>query len=143
MARTCTICIHAAKEDIDKALLAGEPYRSVAKHYEASESSVYRHQQDHLPAAMVKALEVAEVAHGGTLLEQLSTLQTKALELLTKAEESGPSHSPSHDSNAPINLVFLFTYGIECLNGNSNCDKIYLYQDRAILESKLLLGSRR
>ena len=79
MARTCTVCTHPSKEDIDKSLLAGTPYRSVAKQYEASPPSVYRHQQDHLPAAMVKALEVAEVAHGGTLLEQLGTLQAKSL----------------------------------------------------------------
>lgn len=89
MARTCTICIHPSKEDIDKALLAGQPYRRVAKQYEASESSVYRHQQDHLPAAMVKAVEAAEVAHGGTLLEQLNGLQVKALGILTKAEQAG------------------------------------------------------
>ena len=89
MSITCKTCIHPSKEDIDKALLAGTPYRSVAKQYEASPPSVYRHQQDHLPAAMAKAVDAAEVAHGGTLLEQLQGLQAKALGILTKAESAG------------------------------------------------------
>lgn len=89
MSVTCKTCTHPAKEEIDKALLAGTAYRSVAKQYEASPPSVYRHQQDHLPAAMVKAVEAAAVAHGGTLLEQLQGLQAKVLGILTKAESAG------------------------------------------------------
>ena len=72
MSRPCATCIHPDKEAIDKALLAGQPYRSVARQYEASPPSVYRHQQDHLPAAMSKAVEAAGVAHGGTLLQQIA-----------------------------------------------------------------------
>ena len=89
MGPTCKTCRHASVQEIDKALLAGQPYRSVAKQYEASPPSVYRHQQDHLPAAMVKAVEAAELAHGGTLLEQLQSLQTKVLGILNKAEQAG------------------------------------------------------
>jgi hypothetical protein len=89
MSVTCKTCTHPAKEEIDKALLAGQPYRGVAKQYEASAPSVYRHQQDHLPAAMVKAVEAAEIAHGDSLLEQLKWLQVKALGILTKAEQAG------------------------------------------------------
>jgi len=75
MGQTCKTCHHPDVQEIDKALLAGEPYRSVANQYEASPPSVYRHQQDHLPAAVVKAVEVAEVAHGGTLMS-LVTVRT-------------------------------------------------------------------
>ena len=52
MSVTCKTCTHPAKEEIDKALLAGQPYRSVARQYEASPPSVYRHKQDHLPASV-------------------------------------------------------------------------------------------
>jgi len=100
MSRTCTICTHASKEDIDKALLAGTPYRSVAKQYEASPPSVYRHQHNHLPAAMVKAVEAAEVAHGDSLLEQLKGLQVKALGILTKAEQAGDLRLRLYDGRA-------------------------------------------
>ena len=59
MPRTCTVCTHQARKDIDKALLDGGPYRGVAERFGASASAVYRHRQDHLPKALVKAAEVA------------------------------------------------------------------------------------
>ena len=86
MSRTCTICTHPDHEDIDKALLSGQPYRSVAKQSEASPPSVYRHQQDHLPAALAAATEAAAVAHGDSLLEQLAGLRSKAFSILARAE---------------------------------------------------------
>ena len=86
MARSCTTCIHPDKEAIVKALLSGQPYRSVAKHFEASPPSVYRHQQDHLPAALAAATEAAAVAHGDSLLEQLTGLRSKAFSILARAE---------------------------------------------------------
>ena len=89
MGQTCKTCHHPSVQEIDKALLAGQPYRSVANQYEASPSSVYRHQQDHLPAALVKASEVAEIAHGNTLLEQLQGLQARASGILEAAERAG------------------------------------------------------
>lgn len=89
MGRSCTICRHESKEEINKGLLAGQPYRTIAKHYEASESSVFRHQQDHLPVALSKAIEAKAVAHGGTLLEQLQELQAQASSILVKAEAAG------------------------------------------------------
>ena len=89
MARTCTICRHPERNEIDRALVAGEPYRGVARLYKASESAVYRHQQGHLVKAMVKAHDAQEVAHGDSLVDQLQSLQQRALGILTEAERSG------------------------------------------------------
>ena len=89
MSRTCTICTHSDLGLIDAALVAGEAYRSVAKRFEASAPAVYRHQQDHLPVALAKAKEAGEVAHGDSLLDQLQSLQTKALAILARAEAAG------------------------------------------------------
>ena len=89
MARTCTICRHAQRQDIDKALVAGEPHRRIAERFGASPSSVYRHKQEHLPVPMLKAAEAREVAHGGSLLDQLQELQGKTLRILEQAEASG------------------------------------------------------
>ena len=93
MSRTCTICSHPDLGSIDAALVAGEPYRGIAQRFEASSSAVYRHQQDHLPTALAKAKEAEEVAHGGDLLDQVRSLQGKALAILTKAESSGDLRS--------------------------------------------------
>jgi hypothetical protein len=86
--RTCTVCNHPQRSAIDSALLNGDPYRGVAQRYAASPDAVYRH-RDHLPLALVKAQEAAEVARGGDLLAQLRDLQGHALRVLDQAEQSG------------------------------------------------------
>lgn len=89
MPRTCTICCHPEREAIDQALVAGEAYRSIAKQFEASASAVYRHQRDHLSAALTQAQGAEEVARADDLLNQLMSLQAKALDILGKAERAG------------------------------------------------------
>jgi len=49
------VCDHPERHGIDEALVSGTPYRSVAKRFELSESAVYRHKVDHLPAHLLKA----------------------------------------------------------------------------------------
>jgi len=88
MPRTCTVCVHPAREAIDKALIAGEPYRGIAKRYEASEAAMFRH-REHLPATLVKAQAAETVAQADDLLQQLQALRNKAMALLLKAEAAG------------------------------------------------------
>ena len=89
MPRRCTVCDHPEKHGIDEALVTGAPYRSVAKRFGLSESSVYRHKSEHLPAHLLKAREVEEVAQAEDLLEQVRHLQTHALDILERAEKAG------------------------------------------------------
>jgi len=70
------------------ALVAGEPYRGIAKRYEASEAAMFRH-REHLPATMVKAQAAGQVAKADDLLEQLQALRNKAMALLLAAERAG------------------------------------------------------
>jgi hypothetical protein len=87
MPRRCTVCDHPERHVIDEVLVTGAPYRSVAKRFELSESAVYRHKSDHLPAHLVKAKEAEEVAKADDLLDQVRDLQGHArgnLELLGK-----------------------------------------------------------
>ena len=88
MPRTCTICTHESAPEIDRALLDGEPYRSIAKRYGASASAVLRH-REHLPNQLVKAHEAEEITQADTLLEQVKSLQTRALNILDRADEAG------------------------------------------------------
>jgi hypothetical protein len=89
MPRRCTVCDHSEKHGIDEALVSGAPYRSVAKRFELSESAVYRHKTEHLPAHLLKAREVKEVARADDLLEQVRHLQGHALDILECAERAG------------------------------------------------------
>jgi len=88
--RRCTVCAHPAAEDINKTLVAGEPYRSVANRYESlSQAAVQRHQENHIPAALAKAKAAGEVANADDLLESVRGLQERVLAILGKAEKAG------------------------------------------------------
>src|SRR5215218_7820270 len=89
MPRKCTVCDHPERHDIDEALVSGAPYRSVAKRFELSESAVYRHKTEHLPAHLLKAREVEAAARADDLLEEVRQLQGHALDILERAEKSG------------------------------------------------------
>src|SRR5215218_3476046 len=82
MPRRCTVCDHPKRHGIDEALVTGAPYRSVAKRFELSESAVYRHKTEHLPAHLSKAREAEEAARADDLLEQVRHLQAHALDIL-------------------------------------------------------------
>jgi hypothetical protein len=69
MPRRCTVCDHHERHSIDEALVTGAPYRSVAKRFELSESAVYRHKTEHLPAHLSKAREAEEIARADDLIE--------------------------------------------------------------------------
>ena len=83
------MCDHPERHSIDEVLVTGAPYRSVAKRFALSESAVYRHKTDHLPAHLLKAREVEEVAQADDLLEQVRNLQSHALDILERAEKAG------------------------------------------------------
>src|SRR3712207_3895958 len=89
MPRRCTACDHPERHSIDGALVTGAPYRSVAKRFGLSESAVYRHKTEHLPAHLLKAKEAGEVARADDLLDQVRNLQVHALEILERAEKAG------------------------------------------------------
>jgi transposase-like protein len=83
------VCDDPQRHGIDEALVDGAPYRSVAKRFGLSESAVYRHKTEHLPAHLLKAKDAEEAARADDLLEQVRNLQTHALDVLERAEEAG------------------------------------------------------
>lgn len=90
MPRTCTVCASPHREAIDKALIAGEPARSVASRYVTiGRMAVQRHKDEHLPATLAKAHEAGEVAHADDLLGQVRGLRSKAIAILIQAERAG------------------------------------------------------
>ena len=88
MPRTCTICTHESRADIDAALVAETPYRHIAARYGTSTGALQRH-REHLPNQLVKAREAEEVTQADTLLEQVRSLQTRALSILDRADKAG------------------------------------------------------
>lgn len=89
MPRTCTICRHAQREEIDQALLAAEPFRNIAKRYGTSPTALFRHRQKDLPTALLKARQVAEVVSAETLLDRLKSLNEETAAILREARAAG------------------------------------------------------
>lgn len=88
MTRPCTICRHPHRDQVDAALIAGDSYREIAGRFSLSQSAIERHKNTHLPATLAQAQQAADVARGDTLLDQVRSLQAKALGILQKAEDA-------------------------------------------------------
>lgn len=92
MARPCTICQHANRAEIDKAIASGEPIRFVAKQFGIGAAAVQRHKATHITRAMAKAVATREakvVRQSGELLDELDAIRAEAKRLGKLAEETG------------------------------------------------------
>lgn len=113
MPRPCTICGHANRELIEKALLdGGAGYRTVARRFGISPQSLFRHRREHLPQLIAKGLagvpatspedryasriaehHVAREERQDRLaidtVQQLRAINAACLEVLRKAREDG------------------------------------------------------
>lgn len=89
MPRLCLVCVHPEKAAIDRDLVAGTALPAIAAIHRVSADSLGRHKANHLPGKLTKAQEVREVAQADSLLNQVRALQSRALAILAKAEETG------------------------------------------------------
>jgi hypothetical protein len=90
MPRSCTVCTHPERAEIDEGLVAGVSAAEIAGRYRTiGERAIRRHRSNHLPAKLAKAREAEEVAQADDLLEQVRDLRVRALDILDKAEEAG------------------------------------------------------
>jgi hypothetical protein len=88
MPRTCLACSSSDREAIDKALVAGEPLRNIAKRVSLSPAGLLRH-KNQVANAIGKAQAQQEVRLGETLLDEMRRVQRKAWELLALTESEG------------------------------------------------------
>ena len=89
MPRVCSICTHSQRSEIDRALVEGATYRTIADRFGLSETALKRHKSEHLPGHVAKAQEAAQVADADDLLQQLKALRNRAIRILQKAETAG------------------------------------------------------
>ena len=88
MPRVCTVCVHPQHKDIDNRLINGGTLRNIAEHFSLSTTSLYRH-KEHLPNTLTKARKAEEISQADGLLEQVRSLQARALNILDVAEKTG------------------------------------------------------
>ncbi len=89
MPRTCSVCTHPRREEVDAELVSGTPLRNIAEQFRLKTTSLHRHKNSHLPADLAKAQEAEVVAAADSLLSRLEHLTEEAHRLKGKAEKGG------------------------------------------------------
>lgn len=85
----CSICHHAQRAEIDKAIVAGAPTRSIEKQFGVSDTAVFRHKTNHLveQLASVQAKQAADLeTDGADLIADLNRLHAETMEVLDRAK---------------------------------------------------------
>ena len=89
MPRTCTVCSHPKRNEIDSALLRSDTLRSIVARCDVSMGSLVRHRDRHLPVTIAHAKEARETEFGENLIQQARDLRARSLAILEKAEAAG------------------------------------------------------
>ncbi len=85
MPRICTVCSHAERAEIDKALVESTPERSIAKHYAVSPAAVHRHKAEHM-APVLAAAASRRAEEGDSLVERIHRAHERSESLYSAAE---------------------------------------------------------
>ena len=88
MPQTCTVCRSPRRDEVDRALLAGEPSRRISARCAVSATAVRRHAA-HVPKALALAARASEVTRADDLLGVLHECAADARRIRDKAEREG------------------------------------------------------
>ncbi|MBI4916891.1 MAG: hypothetical protein HY825_13670 [Acidobacteria bacterium] len=86
MPRSCSVCVHPRRAEIEAAIVAGETFRHMAARFGTSTGSLQRHRAGCVPGTLAKATEAADVMRGDGLLAQVCEQSARAGRLYAAAE---------------------------------------------------------
>ncbi len=90
MPRRCSVCDHASRDEVDRALVAGESFRDIAGRFAGlTPASIHRHRGTHLAAIVRKARDSEDAARAESVLDQVRSLHARTLRILAAAEAEG------------------------------------------------------
>lgn len=93
MAQLCSCCNHPRRQDIDKAIVAGESNRSIARQFDVSKDAVARHRKAHIAPKVAKAAEARERVGADKLLEIMESLLSTSIGCIRDARASGDNRT--------------------------------------------------
>ena len=88
MARTCTVCSHPEKEEIDRLLVRGDSIAGIARDFAVSEDALKRHFDNHVPKTLAASPSAKEITDVDKFLSEIEEVKNRALRLLDKAENA-------------------------------------------------------
>jgi hypothetical protein len=87
----CTVCNHPSRQEIDRALIDGVPYRTLAVAHGLSSSALFRHTR-HIRHQLIIEEQQAEQSRASQFLEKLELLEFRLDRLFHKAEDAYSFH---------------------------------------------------
>jgi hypothetical protein len=87
--RTCTVCAHPERAEIDRRTVLRLPYRTIADQFGVSKTALIRHAKQHLPETLRLAEQARKAEEADRLLWDLRRLQARTLAALGEAEGAG------------------------------------------------------
>src|SRR6266571_2746428 len=87
MPRTCLVCTHEKRSDIEAALASGISNRSIALQYGMSHMAVQRHASEHIAQAIKQSHEAKQEAQALDVVKQLQTINSVTLAILKEARD--------------------------------------------------------
>ena len=87
----CTVCNHPSRPEIDRALIDGVPYRTLAAAHGLSTSALFRHTR-HIRHQLMLQQHHEDQSQVSAFLEKLELLEVRLDRLFRKAEESQSFH---------------------------------------------------
>jgi hypothetical protein len=95
MGRTCSVCRHEARYEIERQLVnRSASYRVIASQYGLTQAAVGRHvRSGHIAELLAKGHEAEQMAEVDKILTDVKRLQARTLLALNRAENSGDLRS--------------------------------------------------
>lgn len=88
--KSCSVCLHSDRATIDAELLRGTPtLRQIAARTALSKTALLRHKSSHIPLALSRAKDAAQIADASGLLNELQQVVNDCKRLQASAEKSG------------------------------------------------------
>jgi len=92
MGRTCTICSHEKRAEIDIDIASGKSYRVISRQFSIGHDSIQRHASEHIQETIKQTQVAKEEAHGLDVVKQLQIINTITLAILQEAR-TGKMHT--------------------------------------------------
>ena len=80
MTNVCKICTHPKVREINKRLVEGGIVRQLAKEFDVSLNSLYRHKLEHLPKKLIQAFKSSFIKHNNSLVERAEEIQNEEIQ---------------------------------------------------------------
>lgn len=84
MGQACSICNHPSRLDIDRAVVQGQSYNSVARRFGVDSNSIGHHSRTHLSRQLVQAYEKKELTEGMNLLGRIDKILLHAEQIFER-----------------------------------------------------------